>query len=58
MTPERPPIMNIAIKPTAKYRGILKRSEPPHMVAIQLKILTPVGIAISIVVGILYHCYI
>ena len=50
MTPDRPPIMNIAMNPTAKYSGVLNRSDPPHMVAIQLKIFTPVGIAISIVV--------
>ena len=29
--------------------GALNSTEPPHMVAIQLKILTPVGTAITIV---------
>ena len=51
MTPDSPPIMNIAMNPTAKYSGVLKRSDPPHMVAIQLKIFTPVGMAINIVVA-------
>ena len=36
-------MMNWAMKPRAKSIGILKRSEPPHRVPIQLKIFTPVG---------------
>ena len=51
MTPESPPMMNIAMNPTAKYIGVLNCSEPTHIVPIQLKIFTPVGMAISIVVS-------
>ena len=39
----------MVIKPSAKSIGVSKRIFPPHMVPIQLKILTPVGIAINIV---------
>ena len=49
MTPDSPPMMNIAMKPSAKYIGVFIWIEPPHMVPIQLKIFTPVGMAISIV---------
>ena len=42
-------MMNIAMKPTANSIGVVKRIEPPQIVAIQLKIFTPVGTAISIV---------
>ena len=49
MTPDRPPMMNIAMKPSAKYIGVLYWIEPPHIVPIQLKIFTPGGMAISIV---------
>ena len=42
-------MMNIAMKPTAKYIGVLYWIEPPHIVPIQLKIFTPVGMAISMV---------
>ena len=51
MTPDRPPMMNIAMKPSAKYIGTRYWIDPPHTVPIQLKIFTPVGIAISIVVS-------
>src|SRR3954454_14625636 len=47
ITPEMPPITNWAMKPTAKYIGTLRTSEPRHIVAIQLKILMPVGTAIA-----------
>ena len=49
MIPVKPPIMNIVMNPRAKSMGVSKRMRPPHMVPIQLKILTPVGMAISIV---------
>ena len=49
MTPERPPIVNCETRPTAKSIGVVKFNEPPNIVPIQLKIFTPVGIAISIV---------
>ena len=38
-----PPIMKIAMKPTAKYSEVVITIDPRHRVAIQLKILTPVG---------------
>ena len=49
ITPDSPPVMNIAMKPRANSIGVLNWSEPPQSVPIQLKIFTPVGIAISIV---------
>ena len=36
----------------AQSMGVSKRREPPHMVAIQLKIFTPVGTAITIVAAV------
>ena len=36
--------------PMANIDAVVKWIEPPHMVKIQLKIFTPVGIAISMVV--------
>ena len=47
--PVNPPMVNTKIKPTANSIGVSKVIEPCHMVAIQLKILTAVGTAISIV---------
>ena len=49
VTPESPPIVNIAMKPTAKSMGVVIRNRPPHMVPSQLNILIPVGMAIVIV---------
>ena len=49
MTPERPPIVNMATVPIANIIGARKRMEPPHNVPIQLKTLTPVGMAMRIV---------
>ena len=51
MKPDRPPMMNISTKPIANSMGVVKRSWPPHMVPIQLKIFTAVGMAISMVVN-------
>ena len=45
----KPPIVNTNRKPTAHSIGVSKVIEPRHMVAIQLKIFTPVGTAISMV---------
>ena len=42
-------MVNIAMKPSAKSSGVVKPMRPPHSVAIQLKIFTPVGTAISMV---------
>ena len=41
--------MNIAMKPSENSIGVVKRIDPPHIVAIQLKIFTPVGTAMNIV---------
>jgi len=49
MTPVIPPIVNNNKNPTAKYIGVKKITRPPHIVANQLNILIPVGIAITIV---------
>src|SRR5437879_13545044 len=42
-----PPITNIVTKPIAKSMGAFSSIAPPHMVAIQLKILIPLGTAIA-----------
>ena len=49
MTPERPPMVNSAMRPTAKCSATVGRIVPPQSVASQLKIFTPVGIAMSMV---------
>src|ERR1700676_5796252 len=43
MTPVRPPTTKTKRKPTANRIGVSKLSEPSHIVAVQLKTLTPVG---------------
>ena len=50
VTPVIPPTVKRAMRPQAKRSGVLKRRAPPHIVASQLKIFTPVGIAISMLV--------
>ncbi|CKS85425.1 Uncharacterised protein [Mycobacterium tuberculosis] len=47
--PVKPPMVNTKMKPTANSMGVSKVIEPCHMVAIQLKIFTAVGTAISMV---------
>ena len=42
------------MKPTANSMGVRNSIEPPHIVAIQLKILIPVGTAITIVAAVKY----
>src|SRR2546423_651655 len=42
-------MVNIAMKPRANSIGVLKWRSPPHVVASQLKIFTPVGTAMNIV---------
>jgi hypothetical protein len=49
-----PPTVNKNKKPKVKYMGVAKIILPPHKVAIQLKILTPVGTAIIIVAVVKY----
>ena len=52
-TPVNPPRVNKKINPAAKsIAGLLKSIDPPHIVAIQLKILIPVGTAIIIVAAV------
>ena len=46
MTPVRPPKKKVVRKPTAHSMGVSKEMDPPHIVPIQLKNLTPVGTAI------------
>ena len=48
-TPEIPPMVNTARKPSANSIGVLKRSDPPQIVPIHEKTFTPVGTAMSIV---------
>ena len=47
--PVKPPKVNTKMNPTAHSMGVSKVIEPFHMVAIQLKIFTPVGTAINMV---------
>ena len=46
MTPVRPPKRKVVRKPTDQSMGVSKLIDPPHIVPIQLKNLTPVGTAI------------
>src|SRR4051794_10862030 len=47
ITPEMPPITKIPGTAAANRSAVLNWIEPPHSVAIQLKILMPVGTAIA-----------
>jgi len=47
-TPVTPPMMKFATNPTQKHIGAVRRSEPPHIVVIQLNVFTALGIAIAI----------
>ena len=47
--PVTPPTVNKNKKPIAHSIGVLNSIEPPHIVAIHEKILTPVGTAITMV---------
>jgi len=47
--PVSPPTVNRKIKPRAQRRGVSHFSVPPCRVASQLKILTPVGMAMIMV---------
>jgi hypothetical protein len=44
--------VNKKIKPTVNNKGVWKFNQPPQMVANQLKILIPVGTAITIVAAV------
>ena len=48
-TPVTPPTVNRKMKPIANSIGVSYFIEPPHIVAIQEKIFTPVGTAMTIV---------
>src|SRR3954469_13368659 len=48
MTPDRPPMRNVTMKPMANFIALGNTMLPPHMVPIQLKNFTPVGTAMSI----------
>src|SRR5207302_1039107 len=50
MTPVRPPIRNWNRKPMLNSIGVLNWILPPHIVPSQLKILIPVGTAITMLV--------
>jgi hypothetical protein len=50
--PVKPPIVNKKINPTANNIGVFKQIDPSHIVAIQLKILMPVGTAMIIVAAV------
>ena len=51
--PDRPPITNVKMKPSANSIAVVRWMTPSHSVATQEKILMPVGTAISIVVAII-----
>jgi len=52
-TPVRPPIVNRNRNPTAKRAaGFVRSIAQPHIVAIQLKILIPVGTAMIMVAAV------
>jgi hypothetical protein len=54
-TPVRPPSVKRKIKPAANsIEGFFIIITPPHIVAIQLKILIPVGTAIILVAAVKY----
>jgi hypothetical protein len=52
--PVKPPKVKRNIKPLAKSIGVFITILPPNIVAIQLKILIPVGTAIIIVAAVKY----
>ena len=52
MIPVNPPNVNRKMKPLANNIGVVKTILPPNIVAIQLKILIPVGTAIIIVAAV------
>jgi hypothetical protein len=54
MIPVKPPKVKRTINPIANNIGVVKTIEPPNIVAIQLKILIPVGTAITIVAALKY----
>ena len=51
MTPVRPPNTKVIRNPSAQTIGVSNVTEPRHIVKVQLKIFTPVGTAMSIVIS-------
>ena len=49
VTPESPPTVNSRTRPMANFIAVVYQILPPHMVSSQLKILTPVGMAMAMV---------
>jgi len=52
--PVNPPKVNKNMNPLAKSMGVVNTIVPPNIVAIQLKILIPVGTAMIIVAAVKY----
>jgi hypothetical protein len=52
--PVKPPKVNKKMKPKTNNIGVSNLNLPPHIVAIQLKTLIPVGTAIIIVAAVKY----
>ncbi len=50
MTPEMPPIVKSATSAMPNFIAVVKRSVPPQSVPSQLKIFTPVGMPMSMVI--------
>ena len=50
MMPVRPPKVKVIRKPIAQIIGVSNVTDPRHIVPTQLKIFTPVGTAINIVI--------
>ena len=48
-TPVMPPMLKVTIKPRVHSMGVSKRTRPRYMVNNQVKIFTPVGTAMIIV---------
>ena len=51
MMPDSPPTVKIATSPTEYIIAVVYLIDPPHIVASQLKIFTPVGMAMIIVLA-------
>jgi hypothetical protein len=49
-----PPIVNKAMNPNEKIKGVVNLTDPPYKVANQLNIFIPVGTAITIVAAVKY----
>lgn len=52
MTPDNPPMTNVAMMPTTHSSGVSKRGRPLHSVAIQQKICMPAANAIAMLAAV------